>query len=396
MKVTEILGMGVGVVVCLMSAACSPAGDGGKGAGGSGSASSSGTESGHGGEGGSLSCPEGQEAFRGACVDPVARYEPEERLDHDNVMAFGDPLTQLQLPDPPKSGFRIIAPPRTMKAGEEEEFCLSWPYPQFQNHIVYGARLYTTSGLHHSNVIAKPIDAKTGPNPYPGCNPGADDPASGLPSIIPDVLFANSTQVVGQETLAFPVGKGYRIDSSREISTSMHLLNTTGDDQIVEVAYDFFTMPDADLVDEVAPFFAQVNDFLIPAHSQGTVGATCDVYGGNIVEMMPHTHKLATAFDVDLLDAAGNARRVMQNGAFDAQSHIQIYDPALDLDKDPTYKLRFTCQFDNITDQDVTYGIGNNEMCILFGYIYPVKNQFVAYSTYQGQPCESVEIGLFR
>src|SRR3954447_5139395 len=84
-------------------------------------------------------CDPGKELFRGACVDPAERYEPASRIDHDNVVAFGDPLTQLKLPDPPRSGFRIVAPPRTLTPGEEDEFCLSWPFPSFQNHVVYGA-----------------------------------------------------------------------------------------------------------------------------------------------------------------------------------------------------------------------------------------------------------------
>src|SRR5262245_18030449 len=80
-------------------------------------------------------CAAGLERFGGACVDPAQRYEPAQRIDQDNVVAFGNPLTQLDLPDPPKSRFRIIAPPRTMKPGEEREYCLSWPFPPFQNHI---------------------------------------------------------------------------------------------------------------------------------------------------------------------------------------------------------------------------------------------------------------------
>jgi Copper type II ascorbate-dependent monooxygenase, C-terminal domain len=341
-----------------------------------------------------LTCAKGQELFQGACVDPALRYEPAKRIDTDNVSAYGDPLTQLKLPDPPKSGFRIVAPPRTMKAGEEAEFCLSWPIPKTVNHIVYAARLHTTPGLHHSNVIAKPVDAKAGPNPYPGCHKGASDPFNQLPDVIPDVFFANSTQIVGEETLAFPPGIGFRYDPAREISTDMHLLNTTAEEQTVEVVYDFFTMPESDLTHEVAPFVLQVNDFLIPPHSIGKVGSDCSVFGGEIVSLMPHTHKLATDFTADFHEPGGDYKRVMDTGPYDAQSHIKVYDPELSLQN--VSSMRYECTFNNTTDHDVVYGIGENEMCVLFGYIYPVKTQFVAYSDYQGKPCNSVQIGLFR
>jgi Copper type II ascorbate-dependent monooxygenase, C-terminal domain len=339
-------------------------------------------------------CPSGQEMFQGACVDPDERYEPAQRIDFDNVTQFGGPLTQLKLPDPPKSGFRVIAPPRTMMPGEEVEYCLAWPFPKFTNDVVYTGRLYTTKGLHHSNLISKPVDPTVGPNPYPNCNPGASDPFSRLPQVIPDVLFANSTQVVGEETLAFPPGKGYPVDPSHEIITDIHLLNTTADTEVVEVAYDFFTMPASDLVDEVAPFVLQVDNFDIPPHSTGVVGSSCAVFGGNVVEMMPHTHKLATAFTVDLIDELGTDKRVIDNGAFDSQSHIQMFEPELDLTT--TASMAFQCTFANTTNQDVVYGIGQNEMCVLFGYLYPVRNQFVGHAPYQGMPCQSVEVGLFR
>lgn len=72
----------------------------------------------------------------------------------------------------------------------------------------------------------------------------------------------------------------------------------------------------------------------------------------------------------------------------------QIYDPQLDLTN--VDKIHFACTFDNTTTHDIIYGIGSNEMCILFGYVYPVKKQFVGHSPYAGEPCTSFEIGLFR
>ena len=341
-----------------------------------------------------LTCEAGTEAFRGRCVDPWARYEPDERIDQDNVSAYGDALTVLELPEPPKSGFRLIAPPRPMKAGQEIDTCISWPIPDVARNVIYSARLYTTPGLHHSNVVAKPIDLDLGENPYPACNPGAGDPFSQIGQGIPDVLFANSTQVVGEETLTFPVGMGYPIDVTREVSTDFHLLNAGGDAEVVEVAYDFFTMDPADLQMEVAPFMMQVNDFLIPPHTTKTIGSTCNVFGGNVITMMPHTHKLAQAFTVDLIPDQGAEQRVLDDGAFDPESDIHHFDPPLDLTG--IAKARFECTFDNTTDHDVVYGIGENEMCILFGYVYPAIKQFVAYSDYQGDPCNSIQIGLFR
>jgi hypothetical protein len=344
---------------------------------------------------GSGTCAASEVLFDGACVDPARRYEPAERADTDNVVAYGDPLTELSLPEPPKRGFRLIAEPRMLGPGEEIELCISWPFPaKLSSDIVHAGRLYTTPGLHHSNVVTKPVDPEDGPQPYPGCHPGAYDPFGELPNVIADVLFANSTQVVGGETLALPEGVGFRIDRSRDIVTSIHFLNTSSEPQKVEVAYDLFMMPEDRLLHEAAPFVVSVNDFLIPPHSKQTIGATCDVFGGSVVSFMPHTHKLLEQFTVDLVHEDGTETPLYAKGAFDTESDIQVYDPPIQVKGSDS--IRYGCAFNNTTDKDVTWGLGDNEMCILFGYLYPVPLQFVAFSEFQGEPCQSYQIGLFH
>lgn len=341
-----------------------------------------------------LVCAENELSQGGRCIDPSKRYEPAQRLDTDNVSAFGEPFQTIKLPDPPKSGFRIVVPPRVVQPGEEISTCVAWPMPKFKNTLVYSARMYATPGLHHSNVISKPIDAKLGANPYPKCHPGADDPFKDAPAILPDVLFGSSTQVTGVEHLTFPEGMAFRVDPAREIATNIHYLNTSDQPQRIEVAYDFFTATEAEITQELAPFAMQVNDFLIPAHSKKDVGSTCRSVGGNIVSLMPHTHSLRTSFTVDLLDKQGASREIYRAGKFDARSEIAVYNEPIPLDD--VASIRFNCAFNNTHDIDVKYGIGKNEMCILFGYSYPLKKQFVSFADYEDKPCQTIQLGLFR
>jgi hypothetical protein len=259
---------------------------------------------------------------------------------------------------------------------------------------MYAGRLYTTPGLHHSNVLTKPVDIELGENPYPGCHPGAADPFAGIAQAIPDVLFANSTQVVGTETLVFPAGVGLVLDTKREISTSIHLVNPTDQPQRLEVAYDFFTMPAAEMVHEAAAFVLTINDFSIAPHTSEAVGGTCRTFGGNMISLMPHTHELAQAFTAELELADGSKKRVFEDGAFDLDSDIRSFDPPVALDEFGA--LRFECLFDNTRDQEVQWGIGDNEMCMLFGYVYPAEKQFVGNVPAEGQPCSSLQIGLLR
>lgn len=324
--------------------------------------------------------------------DPAQRYQPAEPLDPDNVVNFGDPIEVLDLPPPPTSGFRIIVPPRDLDSGDEVTTCVAWPMPEVTNRIVYAARLYTTPGLHHSNVIAKPEDPDEGPQPYPRCRQGAADPFERLSDgVIPDVLFANSTQVEGAESISFPPGYGFRIDPADEIITSLHLLNPTATRERAEVVYDFFTMAESELTDEVAPFAMDVTHFNVEVGATADIGGACDVYGGSITTLMPHTHQYAVEFVVETLAGGSVVGELYRGGGYDLDSDIQLFDPPLSLEG--VDQMRITCTFRNTTDHGIVRGIGENEMCILFGYLTPVTSQFLGNIASSGGSCLSLPLG---
>ncbi|MCS6914232.1 MAG: hypothetical protein RMK29_12715 [Myxococcales bacterium] len=339
-------------------------------------------------------CSAGELPEEHGCLDPARRHEPSVRLDQDNVVDFGVHLQHLRLPEPPRSGFRIVIPPRTLQPGEEQLYCVSWPFPALHNRVVYAGRLYTTRGLHHSNVFARPVDPSRGPNPYPSCHPGADDPFRDLPRIIPDVLFGNSTQVEGTEALVFPEGLGYAVDTTGEIISSVHILNPTPAALRVEVAYDFFTMPREQLVEEVVPFQMSVNQFRIPPGTRRTVSTECDVFGGRIVSLMMHTHRLATGTAVVQRREGAPDVLIYEGGPYDTASDIRVYDPPLQLE--PFDRLRFSCDFHNTLDREVRFGLGDNEMCVLFGYLAPPQQQVLAFADDEDRPCRSFHLGAFR
>jgi hypothetical protein len=109
---------------------------------------------------------------------------------------------------------------------------------------------------------------------------------------------------------------------------------------------------------------------------------------------MPHTHEHARRFTVDLVDYSGGEQRVMDEGNYDLESDISLYQPLLDLTN--VDQVRFSCTFENTSDDEITYGIGNNEMCILFGYVTPPVHQLVAWADDEVTPCKSVQIGAWK
>jgi hypothetical protein len=347
-----------------------------------------------------IDCDRGMEAWRGRCVDPTRRYEPEERIDFDNVVSYRAGQTVLDLPDPPKSGFRLIVPPRILAAGAEVEGCHAWALPDIRHRFVYAARIYTNGGLHHSNLFGVPI-ASSGPSPYPNCTAGQADVGAQLPNLLAgnilDVLFANSTQIEGGEQLVLPAGMAFELTiEGREAATSIHWLNTTTEELRSEIVYDFFTMPEDEVETEIVPFVFETTQIHVEAGTTEDVTTTCDLAapGGNIVSIMPHTHKRATAFDVELLRDDGSADSIFHDGAFDTESDITVFDDPISLED--YSRIRYTCRIRNELDQPIVWGIGDNEMCTLFGYLYPPSAQQLGYVLAGTNGCATLNLGAMR
>lgn len=354
-----------------------------------------------GGSGGGGGCGEGEVEYDGRCVDPRFRYEPEDRLDFDNVAYYSEePYILLELPEAPKSGFRLQIPPVDLEPGEDYSYCLSWAIPDMQNRYIYSALLHTTPGLHHSNLLSVPMDPENGPNNYPDCRVGAADPfgAFARTFTIPDVLFANSTQVVGEEGFRFPEGSGYFLAEGNEAVTSIHVVNAGDDVWRLEAAYDFFTMPKEEVAAEVVPFVFTINDFLLPPQQEKTIGSSCDVFGGHVTAIMPHMHEWGEGFDVRLWpDVEQTAEPHViydKQGIYLPESDIKIFEEPTAMDD--FARLQYRCHFYNDTDHDMNFGTGENEMCVMFGYMSPPENQVAGFASYEDEPCLSARIGLLR
>ena len=354
----------------------------------------------------------------GDCVLDPYRFEPEERLDTDNVMYYGTQDLQLltDLPPPPKSGFRLVMEPQMVEAGLDVERSQCWGIPKLTHNWIYTAEIHTTPGLHHANLYGVAIDENEGPQPYPDCRLRADSKIFGgfttalsggdtSQSVVPVVLFANSTQVIGTgaEQYALAPGYAFEVPDGFEVMTDVHLQNTAPDEVRVETVWDFYTMPADEVTNPTAMFVWLFFDFLIPARGQKTLTAECDWPGGDVPALMPHTHQWATGFSAEFglnntpreYDGAPTPGTVeslpdplvpyLREGTGLSDSDIEVYDPPIDTSA--ANAVKFQCHFNNTTDHDMCFGIGENEMCFLFGYVSPPEMQRVGVIITDGASC---------
>ena len=335
----------------------------------------------------------------GECIDWAYRHEPQEQLDLDNVSnPSGAVLTKLtDIKGPPRSGFRIILEPIEVMPGEDLEYCHSWPIPDLENDYVYTAEVHSTVGLHHANLFAIEENESLGKQPYPDCHPGASSFIGGGISAtftgtplrdvaVPEILFANSTQILEGERMSFAEGRAYPVTRT-EVVADTHVFNPTPDPIRVEVVYDFYTMPKEQLTEELRAFMYMWTDFEIAAQSREDIVAECEWYGGNVAAIMPHMHEWGVNYNVEFLDADDNVLSNPYNEAgFNLpETDIRVFEDPIDTSA--ATKVRFTCGYDNTTDHPMCHGIGENEMCFFFGYVGPPEHQGFGIVPTEGAPC---------
>lgn len=287
---------------------------------------------------------------------------------------------------PPKNvvgGFKIEVPRTTI--GPSDDIYPCWVFPlelTGPSHFVAGATMIAGNGLHHGNVTTRP---KTGEGVRPCEN---SDPLGEATDVLQggSVLFGSTTQLVGQEWRHFPDGYAYKIKDGYEIVARMHYFNPSNETIETDVSYEWFTVDEATVTTQVAPVFWQIVNYTIPAHSELTVSASCDIPKEmHLLEGMPHMHSRGIAFTASYKGGALAGERFIDSPGYSPDGAIQQFQPAIDMSQGEGFD--FTCTWYNDTNRPVQDGAsGNQEMCMLFGYAYPASNAYTV-SAVPGGSC---------
>lgn len=339
MRSTVVLGLGA---AALLVAGCGGDGSSDDAAGSAGASGSGGTTS-SGGSGGS------GEAGSGAAPGGVKPKQgpPENRV----------------------GGFEIQLPDYVLEPGQEETPCYLFDLDiDGASRFVAAAMLETTVGLHHGNITTRP---KTGEG-LRECEEMTGLGGSEAIDVINggSVLFGSTTQFEGQEWRTFPEGMAFEVDEGFEIVARMHYLNSTPETVTVAPRYEWHTIAEEDVTTPIGPIFWQINGFKIPPRSELTVQTDCylfeDMY---LVDAMPHMHALGTHFQAKYIGGERDGEAFIDQPFFDADTAIRQFNPAIDLSQGDG--LSFSCTWNNTFDKEIGEGIGDDEMCMMFGYGYP-------------------------
>jgi hypothetical protein len=296
----------------------------------------------------------------------------------DPALTSGRPPV-LRKPDNAVGGFFMEIPEMTLLPGEEKEPCYLFPLEiAGPSRLVNAAVVTTQAGLHHGNITTR---HKSGDG-VRTCKSGTQEDLAIEIANGGTVLFASSTQVRGTEWQRFAEGMAFRVPDDQEIVARMHYINATDKPIKISPRYEWFTVAESDLKQRLAPFAWTYMKFHIPPKSSLTVFGDCPLPRPmHLVQTLPHMHGLGRRFTLSLSGGPRHGELILDNDSYGArgETDIRLYDPAIDLTQGGLGNgARFSCTWENTFDKVIEYGVGDNEMCILFGYAYPPENTFSA------------------
>jgi hypothetical protein len=297
--------------------------------------------------------------------------------------------------------FTIDVPAFHLEPGDEKMPCYIFPLDiKGSSRIVGGAKLVVGRGMHHGNITTRKLRGprEAGVNEKSGegfreCPKEATEDAVGAEAadIIGGgaVLFGSSTQFSGEEWQSFPEGIGYRLKDGYEIVARMHYLNATGAPLDVKPKYEWYTIDEAKLTHEVAPFAWVYQNFTIPPKSEHTVNSAPCVFTTpmNVVMVLPHMHKLGTGFRASFSGGPKDGERFLESRGYDPDNGVMTqFSPAVDLSQGGVdgAGATFSCAWRNTLDKQVVWGIGDDEMCMMYGYAYPPSGAYSVMASDRG------------
>lgn len=258
-------------------------------------------------------------------------------------------------------------------AHKEPQPCVQWTLHNEEAVYVNAVTLVNDGGFHHSNWFVVPEDLYPGDDGYWAC--GSRDFDNLEAAVKGTVLFAQSTQT-RHEVMALPQGVVIKVPPRHKVLSQTHLLNLGSSDLDTELrlALDIIHPRDVEVV--VAPIHLDYRDLQILADRRTRFTGDCafaSAYEGaakrpldvKLYYVLPHYHGLGEYFRLEVLGGPQDGEVLFQLDGFNGGANGRAFDPPVDLAG--ADGLRFACGYDNWTDKEVGYGVGDQEMCAMLG-----------------------------
>jgi hypothetical protein len=265
--------------------------------------------------------------------------------------------------------------PWMVAAGAERSSeCESWTLNNDEPLYLSTVEMNATAGMHHSNWFFVPDTHYVGPDGTWACRTRNFD--QGVASYLGGVFFAQSTQVQ-RETQQFPPGTAVVIPPHSRIIGALHMLNASPAARQVGIDFTVRTLARSAVRTRLSPFYLEYGPLEITPRGRSQFDVECALdersrsLTGSPLDLrffygLAHYHELGSQMRVTVLGGPMDGRALYETDARQGESWARTMEPAVDVSG--ARALRLTCVFDNTRSATVRYGIGDQEMCIWFGF----------------------------
>jgi len=282
-----------------------------------------------------------------------------------SVAACGSPAAAPDAADPLVIESRSAGiGPVTVPAGGEDTVCVVVDLGNDAPRMLRAIHTHLGPGTHH--VIVSRSDLPLAPEPAPcgafsGGGFGTDN----------DLLFIAEQS---EASIDYPAGAGLPLEAHQHLHLEMHYINTqpAGDQDIGATADFDLAADDGVTLRPVDVMFTGDLQLLLPAGEQTTAGGIFDLPDGvDLFAAVAHTHQWGEHATVELLDGGDDPAPILLHESTNwAERQLSVFEPIHITER---HKIRLTCDFDNQSGHDVTFGLSaNDEMCFFWAhYVSP-------------------------
>jgi hypothetical protein len=267
--------------------------------------------------------------------------------------------------------------PLSLPAFEDEaKRCASWTLDNEKAIYVSEVQMANLGAFHHSNWFVVPEGEFDGEDGYWPCEERGFDEVNAATQGA-TVLFAQSTQSY-TEAQALTAGAVVKIPPRYRVIATLHTLNASPEVTDTNLWLTLYPIHPKDVEGVVTGLSIQYKDLDIPALTEAHYTANCQLDSAywfvnqaplalRLHYILPHYHYLGNFFEVRVIGGLHDGEIVYSLDGFDGQANGKTFDPPLDLPG--ATGLSVTCGYDNWRSQDVTWGNGEGEMCVMLALV---------------------------
>lgn len=268
-------------------------------------------------------------------------------------------------------------PEQTSMPGEEiSGLCRSWTLGNETELWVHAVELSQDEASHHSNWTFMPDTMFAGEDGIWRCRDRGYDQLAG--ALAGGVLYAQSTQAA-HEVQRFGEGAAIRIPPHARIIGDVHILNNTEATVTGNVELTIYTVPRSQVQHALTPFHIDYVALDIPPRTTSRFVTECDLAAPlaaanegvpvpvRLFYSLPHTHALGSRVFFQAVGGPRDGEMLLDVRGYNGEARGLAHSPSIDLTG--VQALRFGCEFENPRDEAVGYGIGDQEMCEMLGFI---------------------------